>query len=483
MTQDEIIKLILQVQGAGTLDEARAAAEKLKDKLEETAKAGDKAEKSTRNMGRATLEAGRFLQDFAQGGIGGVLNNIEGLVMALGKGPGLAGVLTAVGLGAYFALPRIKSFLAAVIEGANKVPESKDKIEALTDALARNKKETEELAKKGALTNQELARYNQLTTEATRVTKELTEAKKRQAEFEKLRESKTDEEKETGSLVQEYVGSDIDALRRLVTGQVAAAGAKSGHLGELNERLRKAALAQARHAQEDPFDLSGVGPKIQADIDALRKQAATERARLAEEADRLVSGALSGKAGALEGMLHFLPEGSRFKRHLAELTPEARRRQDQDIDATEAEGTAAIERGRKRRAAERKQQQARKADQDAANHMLDLKRRGEAAQVQKDAALEARTAHAHVDLARRVSKAAARPEAVPAGKLPLIPEGAGPMAIQAAMLANQAQMIQNQAALQQLVDRARAVGHHAGRLGRRMRQDLEQGPQASGLPR
>src|SRR5262245_5249792 len=39
----------------------------------------DATRKSTRDFGQAGLTAGRSIQDFVQGGIGGILNNIEGL--------------------------------------------------------------------------------------------------------------------------------------------------------------------------------------------------------------------------------------------------------------------------------------------------------------------------------------------------------------------------------------------------------------------
>lgn len=52
-----------------------------------------------RDMGRAALEVSRAVED-AQYGIGGVLNNIPGLVMMLGGGAGLAGALSLAAVGA-----------------------------------------------------------------------------------------------------------------------------------------------------------------------------------------------------------------------------------------------------------------------------------------------------------------------------------------------------------------------------------------------
>jgi hypothetical protein len=79
--------------------------------VEEVATATGKAATKTANLGQTMLQSGRFIQDFAQGGVGGVLNNIEGLVSALGMGPGLAGALTVVGVAAALAGPHIVNFI------------------------------------------------------------------------------------------------------------------------------------------------------------------------------------------------------------------------------------------------------------------------------------------------------------------------------------------------------------------------------------
>ena len=56
------------------------------------------------------LQTGRIVQDFTQGGVGGILNNIEGIARALGGGAGLAGVLTVVGTAAFIARPHLMRF-------------------------------------------------------------------------------------------------------------------------------------------------------------------------------------------------------------------------------------------------------------------------------------------------------------------------------------------------------------------------------------
>jgi hypothetical protein len=58
----------------------------------------DKAAKPTRNLGQAGLEASRAIEDL-QYGIGGIVNNIPSLVMALGGGAGLTAAISLAAVG------------------------------------------------------------------------------------------------------------------------------------------------------------------------------------------------------------------------------------------------------------------------------------------------------------------------------------------------------------------------------------------------
>jgi hypothetical protein len=147
--QEEIIKLALQVQGEADVKRLNKELETEKEALiklgtafgglgtaqaqqdqavvSQTRKLADlnaqflAAEKASGGLssglagaGQAGLQAGRIIQDFAQGGVGGILNNIEGAVQSLGLGPGLAGVLTIVGVAALAAKPLIEDFLKSL---------------------------------------------------------------------------------------------------------------------------------------------------------------------------------------------------------------------------------------------------------------------------------------------------------------------------------------------------------------------------------
>jgi len=124
-----------------------------------------KLEGETKGLGRATLELGRITQDFAQGGVGGILNNIEGLVTAIGGPAGLAGALTAAGVAAYVATPIINNWWKAWQEGANEVPKGAQGVVGFNDALTESKKRLKELADQQVLTNVELAEFNKLNAQ------------------------------------------------------------------------------------------------------------------------------------------------------------------------------------------------------------------------------------------------------------------------------------------------------------------------------
>ena len=162
---------------AGTNDATDNAASSTHRVVEATEKLG----KTSANTGQSLLQTGRVIQDFAQGGLGGILNNIEGLTMALGLGSGLAGVLTVVGVAALTAGPSIKSYFRSLIDGSNEIPTSSDKLKALGESLKHTTERLEELGKQQRLTNADLVEFNRLTIERTRLEREEEAARAQKA--------------------------------------------------------------------------------------------------------------------------------------------------------------------------------------------------------------------------------------------------------------------------------------------------------------
>lgn len=155
-------------------DEAAASA----DRLEGAAK---RASGSTANFGRSALEVGRITQDFAQGGFGGIINNLEGFARAVGGGPGLAGALTLLGVGFLLLKEPIKGFVASMSDGGREIPKSADAVERLSEALKDTREKLDKLKEGWDGSAASLAEYNRLTAEQIRLEREADAAKKARA--------------------------------------------------------------------------------------------------------------------------------------------------------------------------------------------------------------------------------------------------------------------------------------------------------------
>jgi hypothetical protein len=184
-TEQEILNLIYQYQGADALkqakqdlEDAKAATAALgdqfkqgaideaafregirfqaqtiadsKEKIEAFERAARGGASGMAGFGQSMLQTGRIVQDFTQGGIGGILNNIEGITMALGGPAGLAGVLTVVGVGFYLLKPKIEEFMKSLLDDApvtfaDRLAEMHKKIKELEDKPHKIAVEVDEL--------------------------------------------------------------------------------------------------------------------------------------------------------------------------------------------------------------------------------------------------------------------------------------------------------------------------------------------------
>lgn len=318
MAHEEVLRLLLQVTGAEDLEDLKAKAQGARSKLDELADANEKAGKSSRNMGRATLEGGRILQDFAQGGIGGILNNIEGLAVALGGGPGLAGVMTALGLAAYFAIPAVKSAWAAIVDGSNDVPEATGRLEGLRDRLGEVETRLKDLKEKGWLTDSELEEYNDKLARRVDLEEKITGEKEKQAAFDKARKAAEDGvfDKDSAAIAQEVVNESggVDAAIGRVGKSMLAAERKSGKIGAWEARQRELDMHRAKDRREGRERILARGAdgavyEMSRDeyYDKLDRQYQekidAEAARVATEAEDEVAAALKGDPDAAARMI------------------------------------------------------------------------------------------------------------------------------------------------------------------------------------
>jgi hypothetical protein len=329
--QEDIVRLYLDVQTDAVVKGIKT--------VEDLDKAVDKATKSTMNMGRATLETGRILQDFSQGGIGGILNNIEGFATALGGGPGLAGLMTGVGLAAFFAIPYIKAWWKEISDGANDIPKSKDKVIGLNDELKTTKDRLDELRKESKLTNTELREFNQLLDDQIRLEKDLETAreearrKKQQADARAKAENAPEAEaaKERAEILQAGLGGQQHDLEL-----------------EILRHLKTQGPAQIQQVQAEALR-TPAGPERIALLRILARlrgvMGSKDRTGAIENLENEAIG--GGDISAIRALTRLLPKGSQFRGLFGVATPEGIEAANQSVEDAEAFGQRAHEGSRK----------------------------------------------------------------------------------------------------------------------------------------
>lgn len=206
------------------------------------ATAKDRAAQSSRNLGMATLETGRIIQDFSQGGIAGILNNVEGLTRTLGGTAGLAGAITAVGVAAYLLGPTLKELWNSFSD-TTKPDLTRTAVDAVSGAVENLSARLKALAEQQSLTSAEVEEFNRLTDEQIQLTKTLSREKRDQAAVDQMRAGQTKEQAERGkaftqSIIQE---GGIDRMLERLLPQFAAREMRAG-APVRSDREQRAAL-------------------------------------------------------------------------------------------------------------------------------------------------------------------------------------------------------------------------------------------------
>jgi hypothetical protein len=278
-TQDDVINLIHKVQGQQDVEDIRKAFEKeinalreldrelaagkisqqqyasgaagMKTNLEQLGAqliraeaATQKASSGLKGLGQTGLQTGRIIQDFAQGGVAGILNNIEGFTQAIGGGPGLAGALTALGVAFFILRPHIAAFAEQLGLGATKT--EADRMKELEENTHRTAEETAKLNK----------------------------YKKEQHEIEALRAALPKAEKDRKSAVEEIIGeAGLETTANKLAGhRLAAAGGPANLFTEADRAEFEAIRTR------DPRQFGGKPEQIAADL-AEKKEKAEARIR------------------------------------------------------------------------------------------------------------------------------------------------------------------------------------------------------------
>jgi hypothetical protein len=210
-------------------------------------------------FGQSALQTGRVIQDFAQGGLGGVLNNIEGLTMALGLGSGLAGILTIVGVAFLVLKPQITEAAKSLGLFGDSADGAKDKLAQLNDRI-------KELTEKPHLIPIEMRELN--------AAKDVVDSiKKALAAVEAMRNSQTESESKSGKATHESLTQAKDDSGNEIGAQAV--------LGKLRQQVVREMEAQA------DADAKKLRDAIQGEIDSLTaSMPSDERSSLAIDIKR-----------------------------------------------------------------------------------------------------------------------------------------------------------------------------------------------------
>jgi hypothetical protein len=265
--------------------------------LEETATAQTKAGGTSRDMQMRILNLGRAAQDLAQGGFGGILNNIEGIV---GGGGLAAGVLTAIGTAALLAAPSIKAWVKEMGAAAETFKPTLEGLDKYSDAIARNKKELGELKDKQELTYDGLLKYKDLVENTTKLEEE--QANAREARQVQAGSSKKDRERASAvkETIAERYGSGqelIDSIMATEHGQQIGqkrveeiiAGAQKGFGHDIQSIQNISPLFKERYTPFSPeakaqYDKAQAGFKREQAFQAEREKSIRERNKQEEDA-------------------------------------------------------------------------------------------------------------------------------------------------------------------------------------------------------
>ena len=388
MADEEVIKLILQTAGKETVDALVLSTDALKAALEKlviehkngtiSAKEFEKAQrqlgseyqrqmellgdldpslkkstKSTMDLGYAGLTAGRALQDFTQGGIGGILNNIEGMVSALGGGGGLAGLLTAVGVAAFIAKPHLAALWEAITGPA---ADARTVVEKLEDRI----KQLQEMKVKFAVDRLELD-----AAEA-----QLKRMKDGLAEFQRMQTGQSENEAEAGHAVQDVLANRTPGGEKAVSTVMASQILKE--MESTNQKLIDARKEQAaaeeslKKMQANPFTPASVIVDAEARLKTSREVTTGIEDEAKSAAGDIVRGAVKGsgpeQANKRQQLVERMKRAGLFDQAMdvARSTPEAAAQAKQ----AEIDEAAAKERDSAEETIRKNQERAEKEERD-----------------------------------------------------------------------------------------------------------------------
>lgn len=274
--------------------------------------AATKATKGMAGFGQSAMQAGRFIQDFQAAGVMGIANNLEGLALALGGGPGLAGALTLFGV-AYLAFkPQIAEFVKSFSNAVDPVKAFQGTIETLEAKI----KEISEKPHKFSIDIQQLENAKE----------QIDAIKRGLAALEAAKSGRTEDEKAAGDkFAKEFDATGGEGKAALedvqrVAGDAAVASDPAVRAARKALADRERSQAAAQRAQKEAEDRATQAMTSGADIDTV--------AHLSNQAD----------SARKEAEAFGDPEAMRNLRdNIKQASDEARKKSDAEIGNTMAD--------------------------------------------------------------------------------------------------------------------------------------------------
>lgn len=371
MDQRQVIELILDMGRSGAnVEEVVRELDRLDDAAHKAARGTDDLAASTANAGksagssaRAMLELGRGVQDFQAAGLAGVVNNFEGLALALGLGSGVAGAATIAAVAVQSLWPQVKNLLNSLAGGDETTAAMASATDKLTEAARKLKERLGELKAEAAQRLQQMEAENaaierqvkleeQRAANRERHAREETERRRAAVAMEGAPSLEEQRAKRTAkgraAELKKLIGGDpeaalireraeaanaptssqqIEAIAKALEDEMKRVEKSGGSLAPQTYRRLKADLrdlqAGASTGASAEQIVRGLSPQSQKLIAAARQQAAQAGH---ERTDELLGRFYAGDPEALSRVVEMLPEGG-LREQLTELTPAAQRRQ------------------------------------------------------------------------------------------------------------------------------------------------------------
>lgn len=173
--QEEYLRIINEVRGVENFEQLKVKLQELdalQDQINEKMPA---AQRGFRNTGYAALELSRGIEDL-QYGFNGMVNNIPGIVLALGGTAGLTAVISLLSVGVNQLIKHWSDISAAFGDTPPKIDAARTSLDNLGRAIKENDDGLKELQNTQLKTNEQVERYNELTEKAERLTREKAKA-------------------------------------------------------------------------------------------------------------------------------------------------------------------------------------------------------------------------------------------------------------------------------------------------------------------